>query len=271
VHTGKNVRETTRRQKSVSKRRIFLDLSEDVSKWCPPRHVSVAYLCAAVTPLEQCYKEVTQSTKVNVHSTFEIANALVKSGTFVIFPSTNLVFDGSIPFQKANNPLSPQTEHGRQKAKAESMLLSFCNLISVVRFTKIIENIVPLLKNWIKTLQNNKVIHPLSDKKLSPLPLSFVVNVLLRIAEERLQGIIQVSGEKDVTYEDIGYFIAQYIGANPSLVQPVKSKDLDPQMGMSPSHTTLDTKRLHTELCMKPPDIWKTINTMIANIINHKD
>lgn len=65
VHHGESVIETTRRLNTVSKRRIFLDLTEDVSNWYPPCHVSVAYLCAAVTPLEKCRREATQSAIVD--------------------------------------------------------------------------------------------------------------------------------------------------------------------------------------------------------------
>lgn len=270
VRARESVLETTRRLDTLSERRVFLDLTEDVSKWYPPCHISVAYLCAAVTPLERCRREPAQSAKTNVHSTVELAKTLVASGTFVIFPSTNLVYDGFVPFQKADDPVSPQTELGRQKAEAERQLLALGDLISVVRFTKVIENAAPLLKNWIEALRNNRCIYPLSDKVVSPLPLSFVVDVLHRIGEVRLPGIVQASGEKDVTYEDVARHIAQRLGVNSDLVRPMTLKEANLRLEADPSHTTLDTTRLCNELGMEaPPDVWSTIDWMISQLITH--
>lgn len=265
---GKSVLETTRIQHTISERRNFLDLADDVSSWHPPCHVSLAYLCAAVDLLEQCRREPTESAKVNVHNTVKLAKMLVARNTFVIFPSSNLVYDGTVPFQKADAPLSPRTEHGRQKAEAERQLLALGDLISVVRFTKIFGPNMPLFESWISALKNSQPIHPFSDKVVSPLPLSFAVAVLHRIAEMRLKGIVQVSAERDVTYEEIGRQFARRLGVNQDLIQPMSSETANLEPGAVPTHTTLDTTRLVAELGMKPPDVYSTIDLMISQNIN---
>ena len=266
ARAGETVMETTRRLDTISERRVLLDLTESVSDWRPPGQVSVAYLCAAATSLDHCRRNPTQSATVNVHNSVALAKTLVASDMFVIFPSTNLVYDGSIPFRKADDPVCPLTEYGRQKAEAEKQLLTQGDSTSVVRFTKVLGPNMPLLKGWIQALQNNEVIHPFSDMVMAPVPLPFAVDVLCRVAEVRLPGIVQVSGEKDVTYEQVAHHIAQRIGANPDLIRPVRSKEagLDPEA--VPSHTTLDTTRLRLELGMEPPDVWATIDSVLGLI-----
>ena len=264
IDAGKSVVETTRQPETTSQRRVFLDLTKDISDWRLPCQVSVAYLCAAVTSLERCRREPEQSAMVNVHNTVALAKVLVASSTFVVFPSTNLVYDGSIPFRKADDPVCPVTAYGRQKAEAERQLLALGNLVSVVRLTKVLRPDMPLIKEWIRALHINKAIHPFSDMVMSPVSLLFAVDVLHRIGEVRPPGIVQVSGERDVTYEQVARYIAQRIGASQDSVQPTTSKEAGVQLNAIPSYTTLDMTRLRTEFRIEPPDVWPTIDLVFG-------
>ena len=264
VLAGRRVVGTTRRTDIFSPRRTFLDLSKNISNWTPPCRISKAYICAAVSSIEHCQNYASQSANVNVHNTFELAKVLVKNGSFVVFPSTNLVYDGSIPYRKADDLVCPSTEYGRQKAEAESRLLALGNLISVVRFTKILDPKTTLFRGWIQSLNNNKVIHPFSDMVMAPLPLTFVINVLRGIADMRLSGVSQASGEKDVTYEEVSRHVVRCIGVSPSLVQAVKSEERGIIPEAAPRHTTLDSTRLKRVLGVKPPNAECTISWFLT-------
>jgi dTDP-4-dehydrorhamnose reductase len=264
LSAGESVVETTRRLDTTSERRVFLNLAEDVSDWRPPCQVSVAYLCAAVSTIDDCRRDPIQSAIVNVRNTVALAKALVASGTFVIFPSTTLVYDGSVPFRKENDPVCPVAIYGVQKAEAEKELLALGNSVAVVRMSKVLSPNMPLVKGWIQALQSNKPIHAFSDKVMAPVSLSFVIDVLHRIAELRLPGIIQVSGREDVTYEEAGRHIASLIGASPDLVQSMTAKEGGLQPEAVPLHTTLDTTRLREELGIEPPDVWSTIDSVFG-------
>ena len=210
---GKRVLKTSRRENALSETCFFLDIERDVSTWSPPSSVSVAYLCVAISSLEECQKNPLQTALVNTHNTIKLAEILVSNGIHVIFPSSNRVYDGACAFQKADNLTCPKTEYGRQKAEVERQLSEFAKSVSIVRFTKIIHSNLPLLKDWIKSLQNGEDIHPFSDMVMSPISLSFTVNVLCCIAETGTMGITQVSGERDITYEDIARFITRHMCA----------------------------------------------------------
>jgi dTDP-4-dehydrorhamnose reductase len=123
---------------------------------------------------------------------------------------------------------------------------------------------MPLFQGWIQALEKKEVIHPFSDKVMAPIPLLFTVTVLYRIAQARLPGIVQVSGEKDVTYSQVAYYIAQRMGADFGLVQSISSKEANPGSETDPLHTTLDTTRLRTKFGIEPPGVWSTIDTMLG-------
>ena len=264
---GKQVLETTRRIDTTSEKRYFLDLGEDVSKWRPTREVAVAYLCAAVASLDQCRRAPVQSAIVNVHHTLAVAETLLAHGAFVVFLSTNLVYDGSIPFRKASDSVCPVTEYGRQKAEAERQLLALGDSVSIVRFTKILGSDVPLFKGWVQALRNNnEVIHAFSDMVMAPVSLSLTVRVLEGVAQRRLSGILQVSGDQDITYEHAARYMAQRIGTGPDRIQPIRSADAGLRLEATPAHTTLDATRLRTELGIDPPSVWATIESGCARI-----
>jgi dTDP-4-dehydrorhamnose reductase len=200
---------------------------------------------------------------VNVHRTVALAKSLAANGVFTVFPSTNLVYDGAVPFRKADDPVCPQTEYGRQKAEAERQLLALGDLLAVVRITKVLGPNLPPFREWIRALQDHDAIHPFSDVVMAPVPLPFVVDMLYRTAERRMPGIVQVSGEKDITYEQVARHVAGRIGARPELVQPVRASEAHLQLETIPLHTTLDTSRLLTEFGIEPPDVWSVIDSML--------
>jgi dTDP-4-dehydrorhamnose reductase len=267
ISAGKRVIETTRRHDTLCETRIFIDLTKEIENWLPPAKIDVAYLCAAVTSTEQCRQDPVHSAEVNVRNTLSLARNLISRGTFVVFLSTNQVYDGSIPWRKADDKVCPKTEYGRQKAEAEKQLLALGNLVSIVRFTKILSSNMPLFQGWIQRLRNHQEIHPFLDMVMAPVPLFFAVEVLSRLGELRLPGIVQVSGEKDISYDQVAYYLARQIDANLDLVKPRNSKEVGLQAEFVPLYTTLDTTQLRIQLGLDPPKVWSGIDLILRNNI----
>lgn len=258
------VLETTHLPETLSNHRIYLDMTQDILDWHPPESVSAAVLCAAISSLEQCRSNPEQTARFNIYNTVAVAKSLIENGAFVVFISSSQVFDGSVPFQKADSKVSPQTEYGRQKAEVERQLSALSDSTAVVRFTKVLGPDNPLLAGWLRALQNNKTIRPFLDMTMSPIPLYFAVDVLQRVVEDRVPGIVQVSATEDVTYAQVAQYIAQRVGANPRLVQPIHSSNSNIVLEAVPTHTTLDITGLQSTLGLEPPDVWTTIDTVLG-------
>jgi len=258
---GKPVVGTTRRRDAVSGSHLYLDLAEQVDEWRCPWPVAVAFLCAGVTGLEACRKDPEASARVNVRGISTLALSLAAVGAFVTYVSTNQVFDGSLATLRPDAPHTPVTEYGRQKAEAENTLFALGDHACVVRFSKILAPDEPLFNRWIEALKGSQSIHPFSDRVLAPVPLSFSLDVLQRVAERRLPGVIQVSAPEDVTYEEAALHIAQRIGASRDLVRPVRSIEFLSEP--NPSNTTLDTARLREELGMEPAGAYEALDSMV--------
>lgn len=269
--TGTPVVATTRHRDTVTGRntdRVFLDLRDDPSNWTVPTDVSVAYLCAAVTSLQSCRDDPEATAAVNVTNTCALAEALTRRGAQVIFLSTSAVFDGTTPFQKSDAPTRPLNEYGRQKARAEELILSLgpaaTPAATIVRLTKVWAPGAGILVDWDRTLRAGQPVHPFSDMVIAPLPVEFVTEALYQVGLRAMSGIVQVSGPEDVTYADVARYIARRGGAAEDLVQPRRVSDSDVVLEAVPKHTTLNDERLRSELGMTPPPVWETVESALS-------
>ena len=235
-----------------------LDLTRPTVSWSPPRRVATAFLCAAVTSLDFCRRQPAESRAINVLCTVALAKMLADQDTQIVFLSSNLVFDGSVPHQRAEAAVCPQTEYGRQKAEAERELLGLPG-VCVVRFTKVLGPATPLLTRWADALRTGQAVRPFSDMVMAPVPLEFAVEVLAAVAERRTTGIIQVSAAEEVSYAAAAQHVARCLRAPPELVQPISAAESGVEIEHLPANTTLDTTRLRTELGLVPPDVWTAI------------
>jgi dTDP-4-dehydrorhamnose reductase len=260
---GADVCATTRRPNARGRLRV--DLAGDPTRWQLPPRASVAYLCAAMTSVEECEVRPQDSWTVNVDRTVALAERLVGRGVFVVFLSTDLVFDGSRPRRGSDESVSPRTEYGRQKAEAERRLGALGDAVAVVRLSKVFGPTVPLLAAWVDALRRRQVIRPFADMVLAPVPLGFTTDVLERVGTLRLAGLTQVSGPEDVSYEDLARYIAKRLVVPPALIHPMKAVEA----GISPeavsAYTTLDLTRLRSELGMVPPDVWSVVDAVLAD------
>jgi dTDP-4-dehydrorhamnose reductase len=214
----------------------------------------VAFLCAAETRLAACRNDPLGTARINVAAPVTIARHLVGEGCFVIFLSTNAVFDGSVPHCQANAPTCPVTPYGEQKAKAEQQLLELNHDVAVLRLTKVLTANRTLLKEWLHTLERGQTISPFYDMVMAPIPLLFVTEALASIAKLRAKGIFQASASRDVSYADVARHIASRSGHSLSLVRPISAVEAGIPTGDMPRHTTLDASRLETLMKRPMPD-----------------
>jgi dTDP-4-dehydrorhamnose reductase len=260
VEVGLPFLATTRRHGPKGAHQVFLDLAADHSSWQLPDGVTIAILCGGVTRLEECATDPQRSFLINVEATATLARLLHRRGALVIHLSTNQVFDGAKPFRTTTDPISPPTEYGRQKAEVERRVLALGPGTAVVRLTKVLGDSFPLLAEWQAALAQQRVVEPFSDLVMSPVPLTCVLSVLRLIGERRLSGVFQVSGERDISYADVAYLVAEHLGVDSGLIRPVSGRSAACPYQHFPRHTTLCVSELASRLGMRPPLVEHTIH-----------
>jgi dTDP-4-dehydrorhamnose reductase len=121
-----------------------------------------------------CEENYPATYAINVTATVELAERLIEAGAFVVFLSTNLVFDGTLPRGLPITRLNPQTAYGQQKAEAEQTLLDMApDCVAIVRLTKVLDRGFPWFKDGLTPsgLANPSIPLPTSTLPLSPWSL----------------------------------------------------------------------------------------------------
>lgn len=260
AQSGEHVVATTRRIKKLSKNRIYLDLFEDTTKWIPPNSTDVALICAGITNTNLCTKDPLGTALVNVDATCNLIKTLLDRNYFVIYLSSNQVFDGSILLPSHEDSTSPITEYGKQKVAVEQTILSQKpDHVAVLRVTKILMPDNPLLQKWVELLRKGEKIYPFYDMYMAPVPLSCVVSILHLMAARRLPGIFHLSSEENISYAHIAQIAAKILKVKSDIIQPVSVVEAGYSLGSFPLMTALSIERLKTEYGISPPEGWWTI------------
>ena len=236
---------------------VQLDLAASPHTWALAETYSAAFLCAGCTKLADCEAHPAESALLNVTRTTELAQKLWERGAFVVFLSTNLVFDGNKAFPSVDDAPNPTTAYGRQKAEAEKILRELGDRMAIVRLTKVVHPAMALLLNWKDALRRREVIHPYSDVAFSPIPLEYVVHALQLVAARRREGVIHLSAETDLSYASLAASLAEKLEVPPDLVQPQLAPGPAPRFG---------TLRMRPEdvALLKPPAATETIRGLLS-------
>src|SRR3984893_382229 len=265
---GLSVAATTRRSDRVAPDRPFLDLAAPLDDWAPPAGAQAVCLCAAVARLTACADDPQGSAHINVLQTLALAEKFLARGIAVLFLSTNQVFDGRTPHERAEAPHSPVSEYGRQKARAETALLRQMDNgapVAILRLAKVVSDTMPLIGGWIKDLTAAKPIRVFNDLMLAPTPTDQVCAAIAALLRDRARGIFQLTGPRDVSYADIGGFLSAYLDADPKLVNPTSAREAGLPDGATPLHTTLDSSRMRVHYGLEVPDVWDVVERVVAN------
>lgn len=257
----KAVLATTRRQAEGADQ-IYLDLCEPVDRLSLPNGITSACIFAAIARLGDCVADPGASAFINVAQTLALADLLTARGIYTLFLSTNQVFDGERAHMPIDAPLSPKSEYGRQKAEAERALrmrMAEGAPIGILRLAKVVSRGMPLLTGWRRELADGRPVRAFRDMNLAPVPIEMAVLSILHLMEDQRRVIAQLSGPRDVSYAELARVLAQEIGANPELVDPVSARDNGMPAGSTPRHTTLDSSYIASTYGLTVPDVSKLI------------
>jgi dTDP-4-dehydrorhamnose reductase len=264
---GQKLAATTRRHDRLGPERPFLDLAAPLDTWQPPPGVDAVCICAGVARMAACAADPANSAHINVDRTLALIDKLVASGIYVLFLSTNQVFDGRTAHVAADAPYSPVSEYGRQKSRTEAMLrerIAHGAPAAILRLAKVISPRMPLLDGWAADLSAGKPVSAFNDMVLAPTSIALVCTAIGALMEDRARGIFQLTGPRDVAYTEVAHFLAAQLGVERSLVKETSARSAGMPEGATPSNTTLDSRLICERYGFEVPDAWGVIEDALA-------
>jgi dTDP-4-dehydrorhamnose reductase len=256
---------TTRRCSEASANSVHLDFECPIERFAIPEGITAACICVAVARLAACAADPVGSARINVERTLALVDLLTARDVYTLFLSTNQVFNGNLPHMPAEAPTSPVSEYGRQKAETERALrarMASGAPIGMLRLAKVVSPGMALVDAWRRELTAGRSIRAFNDMTMAPVPVDIVVASIARLMEDRLPIVAQLTGPRDVTYVDIGRFVAERIGADPGLVDPVSALENGLPPGSTPRNTTLDSSYLAGRYGLTVPDAFDVVGKL---------
>ena len=245
---GNQVISTTRRQGRLRDKQLFLDIESPELNVLYGHEFDVAVFCAGVTSVRTCELCPEYAHRVNVLGTIAVANYLARTGTHIIFLSTNMVFDGSKELYKADSVKHPNTEYGKQKSLVEDWIISSCTRYSIIRFGKVLPRRFQLFNSWKEDLLNGKPVTPYMDKYIAPLSAEMAIEILCLLIKTEAIGVFQATALHSIAYSDIAYYLARQYNVEPDLIKPVASTgcgvSLDTKEELIGANETLDISEI---------------------------
>jgi dTDP-4-dehydrorhamnose reductase len=215
--------------------------------------------CAAMTDVDKCETERDLARKINVVGTEHIVEAAKRSRAFLIYVSTDFVFDGKKGRYDEEDTPDPINYYGLTKVEAERRVQDLTERFCVVRASVIFGSTPAVGKVnfalWLlDKLKRREQVNIVTDQWNSPTLNSNMAEMTLEILERKLEGIIHVSGATRVSRYDFAKLLAQTFELDSDLIKAVSSADFS-WPANRPRDSSLSTTKARRLLKNKPLEI----------------
>lgn len=179
-------------------------------------HPDVVIHCAAERRPDVVANQKDKAVALNVSATQILANECSKRSVYLLYISTDYVFDGKNPPYVPSAPTNPINAYGLTKRDGESVILEHAEF-SVLR--------IPILYGPLESLGESAVtslfslvLEPTKPAKVSdyeqryPTHVANCAQVCLGLAEKKLAGIWHYSGKEPFTKYKMALAMAEVFG-----------------------------------------------------------
>ncbi|MEM0099643.1 dTDP-4-dehydrorhamnose reductase [Desulfurococcus sp.] len=211
---------------------------------------------AAYTDVDGCEVNREKAYRINYLATSAIARIAGKVKAFVVYVSTDYVFDGEKGMYKENDLPNPVNYYGFTKLLGEVAISSILPETSLIVRTSGLYGYSPTgKKNFgiisFEKLLRGEEVYAFYDQILSPTYAYALAMELIKIVEKKITGIIHLAGERLSRYE-FARTLAKVLGADDALIKPISVNDVK-LIAKRPKDSSLDTAEARVQGFSIPP------------------
>jgi dTDP-4-dehydrorhamnose reductase len=187
---------------------------------------SVIIHLGAMTQPNDCELDKENCWKINVGGTRAIVKAAQKINAYIIYLSTDFVFDGEEgPYDEMAEP-SPVNTYGESKALAEQIVIMSGLHHVIVRTVLVYGPVSPggrlNFVLWVKEqLEKGDPIKVVNDQIRTPTYAEDLAKGILLVLMKHAEGIYHISGKNTITPYEFACLIAAFLKKDKSLITPV--------------------------------------------------
>ena len=221
---------------------------------------------AALTDVDKCELNRETAWKINVEGTRNIAEAAKSSHAFLVYISTDYIFNGETGGYTEDDRTDPINYYGFTKLKAEKLVKDFDDEYCIAR-ASVIYGSTPAAGKinfalWIvNQLKKKKQIKIVTDQWNSPTLNTNLANMTLEIIKRKLTGTFHLSGATRISRYDFAKAIAHPFNLDENLINPCSSADFS-WVAKRPRDSSLNTSKAQQLLKNKPLQIHQALERM---------
>ncbi len=182
--------------------------------------------CAALTQVDECEQQPIKAWEINVTATRFLVDAAKKINAFMVFVSTDFVFDGIHGPYRETDDVNPVSYYGSTKVAAEKAVSESGLPYAIVRTCLLYGNILfgtrSNIVSWVKeNLEAGKKIKVVSDQWRTPTYIEDLAKGIVLIAEKKATGLFHISGKDFLSPYDMAIATADYLHLDKTLIEKV--------------------------------------------------
>lgn len=197
--------------------KVFADATPDV-----------VFHTASITDVDLCETNPELAMKVNGEATGSISKACQETGGYLVYVSTDYVFDGMRGQYSEEDKPAPINSYGKSKLFGEEEMARYCSRGCIARTSVLYgwgRSYRPNFATWVHSkLAANEHVRVVRDQFASPTLNTHLARMLLEVAERRIQGILHVAGSTRISRYEFAVMIAKQFGFNKNLLTPVEAE-----------------------------------------------
>ena len=246
---------------------VKMDLKncEMISSILTEKKPDIVIHLGAMTGVDLCEKEKTSASEINTKATEIIAKECSKLNSFLVYVSTDYVFDGNLGMYKEDNVTNPLGFYGESKLEGEKVVQNFSTNWCIAR-TSTPFGLHPTKKSFpmwvIENLQKQKQIDILIDQFTSPTYIPNLSRMLIEISERRITGVIHTAGASKISRYQMASMVSDKLNLDGALLKQI-SIDKMKWVAQRPKDSSLDVSRASSILNEKPQKIDQSLNLFI--------
>lgn len=231
---------------------------------------------AAMTNVDACEFEKETALAANALSVAYFANAIKEHSpqTHFVHLSTDFIFDGENgPYREDDTP-NPVSYYGHTKLEGERNLYKSGINWAILR-TIIVYGVTDNMSRsnivlWAKAaLEKGQPIKVVYDQFRSPTLAEDLADACISAARKRAKGIYHVSGKDIMSIVELVKRVADFLGLDKSLIEPVNSATLN-QPAKRPPRTGFILDKAIRELDYRPHSFEEGIRIVLEQVAAHK-
>ena len=224
---------------------------------------------SALSVPDFCETHHSEARATNVIAVEHLAHACEQYGSRFIHLSTDFVFDGrSECLYTEEDAPNPVNYYGVTKLEGEQRVSEYCSNYAIVRVVVVYGKALPgqhgnILQLVADKLRNGETVRVVSDQWRTPTFVGDISEGVERLMHHPRNSIYHICGSDCVSIAEIAYRVADVLGLDRSLIQPVTTEEMQ-EATPRPRFSGLDIAKAKREINYLPHTLEEGIKEMFS-------